>query len=335
MELQTKTLHEKTPIKEVYLGADPEFLILDKFKILDASLHNFKVTNFGSIGHDGHKWIAELRPNYSNDPLQIIQNMRAIMISKINHDPKFANYDFLAGSYYQEKSLGGHIHFSSNSPDIKQMARVTNGYLNWTYILDNYVTLCTILLENVDEGKKRRHSGDYGFYGDWRPQSWGFEHRTCSSWISSPHIAAAILCLSKVVMHEILNNPNFPFRVKDCYDDFHYMKVDKLRSRFPEIWCDIQKMSLYGKYKPYIDLIYNFVSKRKNWCSSNKKLKESWGIINHKEEMPVNYPRFKSISMDSIWGSSLGEKRPERKGKGWNDYGKYKSLFDGSDYTGD
>ncbi len=311
--------NQSKPIKEVYIGADPEFLILDGFKILDASMHDYTIRNYGSIGHDGHRFIAELRPNYSSDPLQVVRNMREILVSKINHSPKFGDYNFYAGSHYREKSLGGHIHFSSNFPEFKQMSKAN--FLHFTQILDNYVAACSILLENVEDGKKRRKSGDYGFYGDWRPQNWGFEHRTCSSWISSPHIANSLLCLSKVVMHEILNNPNFPFKVFNCNDDFHYMKVDNLRKRFPQIWADIQRMSLYNQYKPYLHLIYNFVNQKRTWHPKHLKLKEAWGIISIPEERKENSPRFKTISLDSIWGKEFKKNNDEdtyhRK---YNDY---------------
>lgn len=314
---------EHKQIKEIQLGCDPEFLILDRFKILDASLHNFAVKNFGSLGNDGHKYIAELRPNYSSNPLDLIHNMRGIMISKIHQNPKFAEYDFYAGSYYQEKSLGGHIHFSSSCNSIKNMS--DNQKENCTFILDNYLTACSILLESIEDGKKRRQSGDYGFYGDWRPQTWGFEHRTCSSWIASPAISAALLCLAKVIMHEIVNNPNFPFQILNCNDEFHYMRIEKIRARFPKIWRDIQSMSLYPKYKPYVDLIYTLVDKKLTWFPKNKKLKEAWGIINTKV-ISNNYERFKPISIETIW-RNVGKEMPKPKVKedtfGYDNYGNY------------
>ncbi len=98
----------------------------------------------------------------------------------------------------------------------------------------------------------------YGCATNWRPQEWGFEYRSCSSWVMSPHISAAFLCLGKVVFHEFLNNPRFAFRDYDYSDDFMTMKKSVILNRFPLIWRDIQSMMLYPHFKPYIDFLYTF-----------------------------------------------------------------------------
>lgn len=263
---------------EVNVGADPEFVICNGDKILDASLHRFVVKQFGSMGNDGHKFIAELRPNFSKNPLDVVYNMREIMSRKISHDPEFLNYDFHAGSSFKGKRLGGHIHFSIDG--------ILTEILNFNIaaeILDNYLGIFSILLEDSMGALNRRKIVDdyqYGFASDWRnqPEYGGFEYRSCSSWLVSPHVSAAFLCLGKIILYEILNNPGFSFKTYDCGDDFIYVRKTNLLNRFDTIWTDIQNFKLYPCYRPYIDLLYILVRKNLTWFPK-VKLKEAWGIV--------------------------------------------------------
>lgn len=288
---------QKVVSRRVAIGCDPEFIILNGNTLIESKIHNFKTVNYGKLGHDGGGYykIFEFQPNYSLNPLDVVNNIRGIFLGKVRNNPEFLNYNFKAGSFAHETPLGGHIHFSS--PDINLIDSVVN-FTHASRILDNYVGAISVLLEDTHSGKKRRdwntedmgeHGGimpkngkevKYGCATNWRPQKWGFEYRSCSSWVMSPQISAAFLCLGKVVFHEFLNNPKFTFKEYDYSDDFLTMKKSVILNRFPSIWKDIQSMSLYKHFKPYIDFLYILISKNCNWENSRLGMKEQWGIIN-------------------------------------------------------
>ncbi|MEK6882062.1 MAG: hypothetical protein AABY22_20770, partial [Nanoarchaeota archaeon] len=102
-------------------------------------------------------------------------------------------------------------------------------------------------------------------------------YRTPGSWITSPYIAAAILCLGKTVMFESLNNTKFKWQSFVKPTDFTLMNTETVKKKFPEIWKDITKMQLYQKYKPYIDLLYFLVNSNLTWFPS-VTMKNAWGI---------------------------------------------------------
>ena len=127
----------------------------------------------------------------------------------------------------------------------------------------------------------RRRDDGYGKMGDYREQPWGFEYRGMSSWLSSPYVSAAMLCLSKTVMYEVMNNSKFEWHKFAVRSEFETVNYDKIIPKFPSIWNDITKMYLYQTYKPYIDLIYFLVINKRTWLPSTD-MKDCWGVIDMK-----------------------------------------------------
>jgi hypothetical protein len=87
--------------------------------------------------------------------------------------------------------LGGHIHFGVKSHQLHPL-------LGAQY-LSQYLGAIGLLVEKNSEAKQRR-GGDYGGFDDYREQDHGFEYRTLSSWLTSPYVASAFMCLAKTVM---------------------------------------------------------------------------------------------------------------------------------------
>jgi hypothetical protein len=249
------------------LGADPEFCCVDGRELVESSCH---ANDFDQFGCDGDGITFEVRPEPSTNPLEIVSSIHDIFVRKLMSAPIFHRFTWKAGSYYADRALGGHIHFG-----IKNTIYPTNMALS---ILDNYLGSISILLENTKQGIKRRVHGHYGRMGDFRNQDHGFEYRTCASWLTSPYIAAALLCLGKILMYEALNNPKFTPKTYVVADDFNAMNVDKIRKSFPEIWKEITQMALYQHYKPYVDLIYFIVTKKLSWFPQ-VPMKEAWGLF--------------------------------------------------------
>lgn len=282
-------------MKDFLIGADPEFLCVDKKynRVVQASQF---VKGNDRFGMDGNQFTFEARPIPSKNPLVVVNNIREIFLKKIVKDDRFCDYDWYSGSYYhcgpndtRDFPLGGHIHFGIKENQIKFPTACS--------ILDNYVGLVSVLLEDKDDGYERRSDGDYGFASDFRPQDYGFEYRTPSSWLSSPYIASGMLCLSKMVMFETLNNPKFVPRQNDYGYEFEKMKKDSLREDFPDAWADIQKMSLYNDYKPYVDLLYKLIKEKRIW--STPDMRQPWGMFN------LNRINKSQVPLEVVWNRFL------------------------------
>ena len=270
------------------VGADPEFVCLnDRGQTIYACDLVSEETGT-ELGADGNHKTFEVRPAPSENPIKLVANIHDIFVRQSFEQPEFLKLNWKAGSYAGGFPLGGHVHFGLDNKRIDHMCAAT--------FLDNYVGVVSLLLEDVEGGLCRRDDG-YGIpTGDAkiRTQPWGFEYRVMSSWLSSPYVSAALLCLSKVVMYEAVNNPNFKWHKFAQKNFFEEMKHDRVLEKFPKIWADIVTMKLYQEYKPYIDLIYFLVSNRLTWFPATS-MKESWGVVNMQPCLA------NKIGMDVIW----------------------------------
>ena len=267
------------------MGADPEFACLNqKGQMITAT--DFVSQEEGvEFGSDGNGITFEIRPAPSKDPIQVVNNIRDIFVRQTINEPEFLKFKWISGTWHRGYPFGGHVHFGIPARLIAHTDAVN--------FLDHYVGLVSILMEIRQHGLKRR-ADDYGCMGAFRKQKWGFEYRTMSSWISSPYIATAMLCLSKTVMYEVLNNSRFKWHKFAVKDDFYKMNQKKVIEKFPTIWSDITKMYLYQLYKPYIDLIYFLIENKLTWLPTTG-MKECWGIVDMKPCIS------NKIGMDLIW----------------------------------
>ena len=270
------------------VGADPEFVCLDNYGDIRYACDLVGEEADTEFGADGNHKTLEVRPTPSMNPIQLVSNIHDIFVRQSLEQPELLKLNWKAGSYAGGVPLGGHVHFGLKRDQIDCGCACT--------FLDSYVGVISLLLEDHEGGTRRRYDG-YGIpLGDakLRTQPWGFEYRVMSSWLSSPYVSAAILCLSKVVMYEAVNNPNFKWHKFACRNYFAEMKQDKVLEKFPKIWADIVKMKLYQEYKPYIDWIYFLVSNRLTWFPVNS-MRECWGVMNMQPCIS------NKISMDIIW----------------------------------
>jgi hypothetical protein len=269
------------------MGADPEFVCLDgddKVVKASSSCEWERGSDRDKLGADGNGIVFEVRPKPTTDPLKIVHDIHSTFMKHIGKFPKFANYKWLAGSCQKNMIIGGHVHFGFKP--------TTATHQDYTYMLSQYVGSISILLEDKTQGKRRRN--DYGFYGDHREQTYGLEYRSMGSWLTSPYIASAFLCLSKIVMFEALNNPNFNISPNFfSASDFDLMNTDRIRSKFPEIWAAITKTVLYQVYKPHVDILYYLVEKKLSWFPKEYNMNNSWGLVS-KESVDM-------ITMKMLW----------------------------------
>ncbi len=271
---------EQMPIQEkgidFTLGCDPELVVIrdDKIRLEDKS-----VSKNGKFGWDHGGRVFEVRPSPSTNPIDLVINIQKIFLSHVRRHPNFLNHEWKAGSYFDGDGLGAHIHIGLFDTQID--------YDVLLHCLDDYVGAISVLMEDGREGHKRRKETEYGRASAIRRKKWGMEYRTCSSFIVSPAVAASMLCLAKVVVFDLVNKKIECKRYCEP-DDFLGMKTHRLRGIFPSIWADITKMSLYPRYKQYIDVAHFIIDQKVSWYPRHS-FKEVWGI--HKVE--PNHKPFK------------------------------------------
>ena len=277
----------KNPI-DFTIGADPEFMSIFNNSVIRSS-ECVEITD--QFGRDAYDKLFELKPFPSLDPCQVSENLSTIMCDAVKENPEFLKWKWVCDSFYKECPMGGHLHAGISSKIIHPKDACSQ-------YLDHYVGAITLLLEDRRKGLARRNyrrkNYRYGFASDFRSKNHGFEYRSPSSWITSPQVSRAILCLFKLVCYEMINNKSFKPRIFVAPSDFETMNVIKLREEFPMIWEDIQKMMLYPQYKGELQLIYDLIIQRRTWLSKFD-MKVSWGIIEALDKVPLR------MTLDDIW----------------------------------
>lgn len=265
--------------EDTTIGADIECVIKDKETNALVYASDFFEKD-GPIGLDnrsieaGRKYfpLLEIRPDYSNNPVEVINSIQQIM-NRISEHICYENLGIYAGSMpVYNYWVGGHIHFG-----IKPNSKLLRA-------LDNYLALPVMMVEmsSFSRGRKTK----YGQLGDFRIKSHGgFEYRTLSSWIINPEIARAILCLAKVIVREYLNlKGEF---LNSFYDIRAYYSSNKVCfiQRMEDIICDIEKTATFKSYSSYIEPFFKKVMSLEEW-DENKPINGAWN-------MPLNGRIFK------------------------------------------
>lgn len=187
------------------IGADPEFLILNKngnpiltYEFLD------RLNSFGSDGI-----LGELRPNPEYSVEGFVTNIYNILEENSNTSV-LSKYKWEANCFYQNKqiqlSVGGHIHID-NPPELHRskyedrwvVALVLNK------ILDEKLGIMLVKFDRED-GRKRRLNMGYGAFGKFRFTHGRLEYRTPSGlWLVNPSIASSVLGTAKAIADEVFS----------------------------------------------------------------------------------------------------------------------------------
>src|SRR5579871_3492101 len=223
------------------IGADPEFGFLKDGYVVHAAYVVDDDSNQQEFGLDGSDSVAEIRPKPSTDPAQVVSNIRRAMFYGIRNYEKTRSHTWKAGSVVDTNPVGGHIHFGVEG----LLKRGQTFQTKLLPPLDSYLAHPVLLLEDPEEAAARREHG-YGTLSDTRPQDWGFEYRTLSSWLTSPYIAIGVLSLAKAVVWEALYNGLGAFKpFEGNGDKFCDADVTLIREHFDRLWRDIRKFELY------------------------------------------------------------------------------------------
>ena len=163
------------------LGCDPELICRRNGEFTPA--HRYFKPN-SSFGLDGCESTAELRPGYSESPIDLTSKIYQILEYGHNKAPEL---EFYSGHYVDEYAIGGHTHFSvePNSEIIDALDIVLGSLSN--------------CIDDKLQKQKRERTG-YGKKGAYRRKCYGFEYRTPGSFLLSPSVTLVHLTLSKLAV---------------------------------------------------------------------------------------------------------------------------------------
>jgi len=258
-------------IQEIKMGADPEFMLSNARNSKMVAASQF-FPREGMVGCDNirvpsrqQRPVGELRPKADFSPLQLFANIQQALRYACKLVP-YRNIKFVAGSQpHKGYSIGGHIHFSN--------LNLNNHILR---ALDTYVGLPVFLIENQDTAVRRRKK--YGFLADYRVKDYGgFEYRTPGSWLVSPEIARAVLCLAKIVASSYLSLPRNCFATIEAQKAFYEGDQEYLRQFFEPLWADINALSVYDAMADEIQIIADMIVNNIVW-DERADIRKTWNI---------------------------------------------------------
>lgn len=131
---------------DITIGADPEFLALDKDVAIVGAGPTFGLDVSSAFGADGHNFLFELRPRASSDPLLVVESIRKSLLSKgmklksgsgISLKDLFWKAGGSGAPFLQTdaKTLGGHIHFGHNDLRSERKASHVATFFDHTILL--------------------------------------------------------------------------------------------------------------------------------------------------------------------------------------------------------
>lgn len=163
------------------IGCDPELAVKKNGRYVPA--YDYFVSN-SSFGLDGYDATAELRPGYSESPIDLTAKIKIVL--EYGHE-KHPDLEFFAGHYVEPLNLGGHLHFGLEPNDLI----ISN--------LDTVLYSLSNCIDDLEQRKKREHSG-YGKRCSYRKQPHGFEFRQPGSWLLCPSVTLVNFTLAKLAV---------------------------------------------------------------------------------------------------------------------------------------
>lgn len=226
------------------LGCDPELICRKNGSFVPA--HNYFKSN-SSFGLDGCDSVAEIRPGYSESPIDLTAKIYQVL--EYGHE-KYPDLEFFAGHCVDDRPIGGHTHFGLE-PDTKIIEALD-------VVLGSFSTC----VDDKNQRARRERTG-YGKKGAYRRQPHGFEYRTPGSFLLSPSITLIHFTLAKLAVIGVLED-NIDFA--DLKGTQHSCTFLKKLKQLPTIPEDCQE----GLKE--LDLL---IGKKVNW---NQDILPNWGL---------------------------------------------------------
>lgn len=189
--------HNITPtaLRQVTVGADPEFLFHDRGGMLRSARQLFGEREIrlsgdthSNLGWDGHSSTGEIRPHYSNNPETVVKTIQNLFKEMVAQHPDIPDsMEILTGNGAGGEATGGHIHIGGYQPTLGHLGRDSIAQL-----LDTFLLPVALSLSSPKSIVCRLRTG-YGAWTQFRTQEWGVEYRSLPSWLYHPHTAMFFL----------------------------------------------------------------------------------------------------------------------------------------------
>jgi len=272
------------------IGADPECTILFNGQRVPAhetleSLFGVKSLKGkrGEFGCDGCAATAELRPNPSNDPVEITENLRDCFKRFFEEGSAF---DLTTLSLWAP--LGGHIHLDCG-PNLSDDIQRKLVFLSLPIMRNELITDALIRKES-GFGKN-----PFDFHFEAKQKGRTIELRSpTAQWLTTPQIAKATLATYGVIWHELMKNGDkLPKNInldKPGVSALFDLLMSNNMSRFiggdylkiPDI---IKKFERYADFKEDVDYIFNHSRVLADKKKAEFSINQGWGF---KKKIPLS-----------------------------------------------
>jgi hypothetical protein len=257
------------------IGADPEFNILINSmrmnarailqSLTTANSAGVRVNQGGLLGWDGCDATAELRPNPSNNPHKVADNIEK-MIRKAHELLAFSRNVTTS----ERAPVGGHVHLELPKEMLEtrteEMLELRGELAREAQIvLGNY--WLPLLLGEDENNVSMRRGTVYGKLLDCKLKTRTLEFRTpTAEWITTRKTAVATLSYLGVVWHEYLNNPesfrenSTNFLQEGDTELENMLSIDSgqiLGLMAKEIASKVRKFKMYQNFKQEVELALN------------------------------------------------------------------------------
>lgn len=260
---------DETPALRRKMGADCELLLYSAKTGKVVSADRF-LSKGGSIGCDGVLLrgnriiypLMEFRPLPAESPEKLLQNlMRVMKKAKLIIDEK---YMWISGGMpFKGLPLGGHLHFSGVVFH-SEMIRA----------LDNYLALPVMFMEHETDKDRRPR---YGYPGDFRLKSYGFEYRSLPSWLHDPDSALAICTLAWLVVSNWRTLNDRPLSDLHILRGFMVGNRSVCREAAMHIWHQIKDLPEYNRYQTVLNRIEQAIRDDHHW-TKGQDIRIAWKI---------------------------------------------------------
>lgn len=227
------------------IGADPEVICRRNGQFVAA--HNYFKSN-SSFGLDGCEATAEIRPGFSESPVDLTSKIYQILDYGHNKAPEL---EFYAGHFVDSYAIGGHTHFS-----IESTTQIIEA-------LDCVLGSLSNCIDDKIQRQKRERSG-YGKRGAYRKKHYGFEYRTPGSFLLSPSVTLVHLTLAKLAVIGVLEDKINFIELKNGHHSCTFLK--QLKHNLHTIPDDCQEG---------LKELDSLLSKKLNW---NQAILPNWGL---------------------------------------------------------
>jgi len=285
------------------IGADPEISLLYGNKRIDANQFLYKCTKLGHqsntqivfpegiVGVDGCSSTAELRPQFSDDPYIVANNVGKLIaeLHKITNILEMNTTSFYA-------PIGGHIHLSvMKTDDMTKLSEVERNRI--TTRMTKFMALFQLpMLASYNRQSELIRTQCYGNITDSRFENragtYCMEYRAPNAeWLTNEKICKATIVYYAMIHNEVLNHyDDFNNRCepilassKQQYSYLQNLVLTDYAKLSEKIIANIIKIAktceLYQEYKADIDYILDYKQVYKDKESVEFNIGKGWNLV--------------------------------------------------------